>query len=638
MYSVTQKDKDETTRPDYSLAGLYTSEGKKKMQQTYCSDVSDDEKRVIGHIMKRWYAMDTHRSRYDTKWQLYTQVYDAEYVPYKDGRAGSNVPLGRSLVELCVNEMMKRKTQKRITPKYGEEFQAKMLDRVWTSHWRDNKVDIQIKRNHYKTCILGMGVMENGFERNKRYIHDIDVDSVDVTGEYKFSKKLETTNNIYFRNIDPRYVWFDERADHMDEVVDCIKIEFIPYTVFQNLKLDDNYHNIDKVCPMYSYKDTNRGNYSQLEPMSEDGSFVKVTKFWDEQADAYIEMANDCVIIRKHYIMNAMHRIPFSTRVLSERSYGLSGIGLIETAAPFISSINEFREQMHEAVRRSNKETILIGPGLEFVGGEFAFNNELLAFDGQFAGNYQQVTGTPPNQSLVLILQEMYKEIAMYCGIDIRNVLGDPAQTAYQTAVQEQTKNSRVANWITNAEEMFERGYRFYRDDLQMYFPRTLAVEIANVDETTGQQIVQLKKSKKGVPFELKDERIIKTGKGFVIQKAEGTQVFQIEPEHLRTDSGVEVYTDLTSPTMPEVKKAQILDLFKTIPLLAGAYNTPGFGEILKAKLPPQKMISQLFDLFGVDYDNIETEQKEEARKALDEFIKGISGEGMPGGTGSLPP
>ncbi len=473
--------------------------------------------------------------------------------------------------------------------------------------------------------------MENGFERKKRYISDIDVDSVDIEGKFKFDKKLETTNSIFFKNIDPRYVWFDERAESMDEVIDCVKIEFIPYNVFVNLELDENYHNINKVCPMYAYKDVNRGNYSTLEPYSESGSFVKVTKFWDEQADIYMEVANDAVIIRKHPIMNAMHKVPFSCRTLSVRSAGLSGIGIIETAAPFISSINEFREQMHEAVRRSNKETILIGPGLEFVGGEFAFNNELLAFDGQFQGNYQQLSGTPPNNALVNILQEMYKEIAMYCGIDIRNVLGDPAQTAYQTAVQEQTKNGRIANWIVNSEEMFERGFRFYRDDLQMYYPRALAVELTKVDEEDN-PVIELKKQKKGVPFELKDEKIIKSSKGFVIQKSEGTQVFQIEPEHLRTDSSVEVFTDLTSPSTPEVKKAQMLDLFKTIPILATAYATPGFSDILKSKLPPQKMISQLFDLFGVDYDNIETEQKEEARKALDEFIKGIAGDTTPGG------
>ncbi len=155
MYSSSQNEK-ETSRPNYGLADLLEIGDKKKMQESYASDISDDEKRLIAHETRRWYAMDTHRARFDNKWQLYTQLYDAEYVPYKDGRAGSNVPLGRSLVELCVTEMMKRKTQKRITPKYGQEFQAKMLDRVWTAHWRDSKVDIQIKRNHYKTCILGL--------------------------------------------------------------------------------------------------------------------------------------------------------------------------------------------------------------------------------------------------------------------------------------------------------------------------------------------------------------------------------------------------------------------------------------------------------------------------------------------------
>ena len=60
MYSVTQKDGDKVERPDYSLAGLFTDERKTKMQQTYCSDISADEKRVIAHERRRWYAMDTH--------------------------------------------------------------------------------------------------------------------------------------------------------------------------------------------------------------------------------------------------------------------------------------------------------------------------------------------------------------------------------------------------------------------------------------------------------------------------------------------------------------------------------------------------------------------------------------------------
>lgn len=162
-----------------------------------------------------------------------------------------------------------------------------------------------------------------------------------------------------------------------------------------------------------------------------------------------------------------------------------------------------------------------------------------------------------------------------------------------------------------------------------MYYPAVLARELTEVDEN-DEAIIALKKEKKGVPFQIENEKVLKTDKGFVIQKSEGTQVFQIEPEHLRTDAGIEVYTDLTSPTIPEVKKAQTLELFQAIPNLATAYETPWFWDILKSKLPPQKMIEQLFDLFGVDYDNIETDQKEVARKALDEFIKGLNWEAPP--------
>jgi hypothetical protein len=36
-------------------------------------------------------------------------------------------------------------------------------------------------------------------------------------------------------------------------------------------------------------------------------------------------------------------------------------------------------------------------------------------------------------------------------------------------------------------------------------------------------------------------------------------------------------------------------------------------------------MLTQLFDLFGIDYDTIQSEQKEIARKQLDDFINGIA-------------
>ena len=40
------------------------------------NDTTDDEKRLIGHVMRRWAAMDTHRGRYDAKWQ-YEPIIEA---------------------------------------------------------------------------------------------------------------------------------------------------------------------------------------------------------------------------------------------------------------------------------------------------------------------------------------------------------------------------------------------------------------------------------------------------------------------------------------------------------------------------------------------------------------------------------
>jgi len=112
---------------------------------------------------------------------------------------------------------------------------------------------------------------------------------------------------------------------------------------------------------------------------------------------------------------------------------------------------------------------------LTFNGRNFSYDNEILEFDGNLANNFQQISGNPPNQAIFNYITQLYKDIAIYVGIDIQNIVGQPQQTAYQTEVQREASQKRVNVWLQNRDFAYERFANLYKDLLQTYFPRKTA-------------------------------------------------------------------------------------------------------------------------------------------------------------------
>ena len=138
----------------------------------------------------------------------------------------------------------------------------------------------------------------------------------------------------------------------------------------------------------------------------------------------------------------------------------------------FNSELNNLREMLMDAIRRSNQQTIAIGNGLSFDGRSFSYENEIMTFDGNLANNFQQLSGNPPNQAIFNYRTELYKDIAMFMGVDIQNIIGQPQQTAFQTDVQREASQKRINVWLTNRDLANERFADLYKDLLQKYFPR----------------------------------------------------------------------------------------------------------------------------------------------------------------------
>ena len=73
--------------------------------------------------------------------------------------------------------------------------------------------------------------------------------------------------------------------------------------------------------------------------------------------------------------------------------------------------------------------------------------------------------------------------MAVFCGIDIQNILGDPQQTAYQTAVQKESSLQRVNVVLRNRDAAFERLGDLHKDNLQMFYPLKLVRELVPLDD-----------------------------------------------------------------------------------------------------------------------------------------------------------
>ena len=96
----------------------------------------------------------------------------------------------------------------------------------------------------------------------------------------------------------------------------------------------------------------------------------------------YVTMANDKTIIRNHPIINASKSLPFAMRQFSYNPFSAYGRGLCEILMPFKSDLNTLREMLMDAIKRSNNQVIAVGGNLQFDGNYFAYNNQILKFNG----------------------------------------------------------------------------------------------------------------------------------------------------------------------------------------------------------------------------------------------------------------
>ncbi len=528
--------------------------------------VSEDEQVKIDYVAQRFNDMEAVRNEVERNWQIYQTMVEALYTPYPDERSSSVVPLLSSLVELYVAEATKLKTTflfKWETGQYKQQAQA--LEYVWKYVWRKNKIDRELLWNEYIAAIFGFSVLYTGFESITRKQHDFIVnDNLD----YTFEEKEITTNKIFVKNFDIRNFWFDDTVkDDFDDAVDCIAEEYMPYEKFKQLKNNKIYKHIDEVEPR-TY-DKNYQTFVTSEEEAQQGKVVRLRHYWNVERDIYVVIANERLIIREHPIISTMNGkkcLPFVVRSFGKKMYSLYGRGFGEACMMFNGEINKLREMLMDAIRRSNHQVLAIWNGLTFDGRTFSYENEILTFDGQLQGNFEQISGNPPNAAIFDYLTRIYKDIAMYIGIDVQNILWEPQQTAFQTEVQREASQKRVNVWLMNRDFAYERLADQFKDLLQTYFP------LKDVEGIYPE--IDIKWAK----FDEKSKKF---------RKRKGSSIFKVTPEAIRGDIQIDVHTNVTAPTINSVDREQKMQLINSLAGMAEWYAAAKAAGIDIEKILP---------------------------------------------------
>lgn len=534
-----------------------------------------EEKIKLDRVERDFHAMINARQSIDRDRDLYQQMIEAIPRNYQDDRSTSTVPLASAFIELFVAEAIKIPTEfnfKWETSKYKQ--QAKIRELVWKYDRRKNNRKEEIIDNEYTTAWFWHSVIRTWFEVETVVQHELV--EVDEDGNMTWDKQELSEDKIILENIDPRCFYLDNNATKwMKDANKCMVRKRVGYEEFLNLKNNKLYKNIEYVVPK-NY-DSKRMPYSTEEEVTRQGKFVEIREYRNLKEDIYLVWAN-WIIVREHHIMSTMNgrkALPFTIRVLGKKNssyYG--GRWLCEMLIRFNSELNDLREMLMDWIRRSNNPTIAIWNWLTFNGRKFSFDNEILEFDWDLNGGFQQLTGVPPNQAIFEYMNRLFEQMAIFVWIDIKNILGNPQQTAYQTNVQVEASQKRINVRLTNRDLAFERMANLHMENLVKFFPRKTAEWLYP-------------------ELEIEDYDVIEWG--WIRYNKWSSGLLPITPEAIAGDIYVDVFTNISRPPSDIADRQSKLEFVQTAsPLLQLAMQ----AQQSWIEMPLEKRINELAESY----------------------------------------
>jgi hypothetical protein len=554
---------------------------------------SSSEKETITNVLKRFMDMKSARTRIDTDWQLWKKISESKYYPYADGRTRVNVPVLRALQELFVAEATSRKIDKDIQPVWLTDVdKAEITKMVWDYEWNKNNRDEAMTDAEYKCSEIWTCAYMTGFEQSSRIIND---PVVEDDGTISYTKKLMQQGKIILRTLDIRNVYFDDRVTCFDDANDEVYVEYITPEQFKSEKDNPNLKNtqyvwttskIDQVY--FTWEDLGKQNTWLIEKLH----------YWNKQADKYIIIYNRSILARETPIPYSHKELPIVPRQYGKVVDSIYGRGLAEACMQFLDKINRLSEMLFDWIARSNNSIFAMWNWLTFDWNKFSFNNQLLKFNWQLNdANFREIKGIPPNQAAFTYLQDLLKEIAIYIGIDINWIIGQPSSTAFETAIRTESSLKRVNVVLSNRDYALQKVFKLHLANLMQFFPISEAERICEVSAKWEIQ----KPKEKTYP------KIIMEGKKYVpetwkIVEEPWKFEFECKPEYIRGQVDITVKTNFSAPTLKSLKQESMNNFLKAYSLYSQmSLADPNLAKLIK----PDDFIKELAFTYDVDINAI---------------------------------
>ena len=588
------------------IIGANDSKGKAKRDRASYSAQSAEDTKLIDYVKRRADDMKRKKSKVSNRWGLWQKQFEALWVPYSDGRARVNVPLEYAMTEQFVSEAIARPTMvdiKATAP--GDEDKAFALKMVRDHDWVSNDRAKEELKNEYKTAILGTSGLFVGYGLNRRVIQD---PIANDDGSLSWRKAMLTDGKIEYQDIDMRFFFADDRVNDFDEAEDCVYRRFLTPEYVENLQNNPNFKNLKGLTAI------NRIDipYRTYEDNFQTAKIVEFMDYYNRQTDSIVTIANGERIVRNTPLPFAHKQLPFAVRQYSHNPLSIHGRGIPEVLCSFKSEINNFKEMLVDGLRRSNSSVFAMGGDLTFDSEQFGFNNSFVRFNGQLAGNFQELRGQAPNSAAFAYLDQLYKDVAMFLGMDPQSLLSSSSSTATESAIKHESSLKRVNVVLRNRDVAFGRAYKLYLSNIQQFYPLKLAKRIVYGEDGEEQANDAAYPT---VP--LKDKAFNPETKSFYSKP--GLSVFQVTPDAIRGEFGIEVKTNMNVPSLKQMEKQNMQEFVTAAAAMSQAAQ---FVPQVQQNLGP--ILSRFAFLSGVELT--QDSGKEEARKKVDEMKNALQG------------
>jgi len=442
--------------------------------------MTPEEKELVGKILDRFNRMRNARSIIDRNWQTYIQQYEAQFVPYADGRSRSNVPLEWAVIELFVSEANNRDATEKIKGTSESDVKkAEVVRRVVDYCKTQYGLKAELYKNEYLTAIIGTGFYMTAYMQEARIINDT---AFLDDGTPQYTKKMMYKNSIVIKALDPRSVFLDDRTNDFKDDNDQVYVEYITAPALESLKYNKSYKNVDSVqygtrMEQVFWTTEERGKLNT--------ELIELIHYFNKESDRYIVIANRSCIIRDTPLPYAHKELPIVPRQYGFNPLSKYGRGLCEALTQFKSNINNLQEMIMDGIYRSNNSTFVMANGLKLDGEKLGFNNSVVEANGPIGPeNFQEIRGQAPNSAIFDFYQDLIRQVAIYIGIDPAGIVGQPDSTAFEAGLRQDTALKRVNVTLLNRDMALTEVYRRHLANILQFFPLSLARGILDLDNT----------------------------------------------------------------------------------------------------------------------------------------------------------